>query len=209
KFALVIHVLERTRQERNVPAFEKGFYPRIFLDSSPSQGGKLLEKDRSQGRRVAASSLEPCHPDTVSHQNVIQQTVNTAERAGALLPVLRIIQSGAGFVKVFIGDAVVAGQHSKIGWKIHYFAAPCAMSFLMIFLPFITNFTRCSSVISDSGSPETAIRSAYLPLSMDPIWSCHPRASALIMVPLRMALAGVKPARFTSHSKSRAWVPCG
>src|SRR5439155_2621591 len=71
KFALVIHVLERTRQERNVPAFEKGFYPRIFLDSSPSQGGKLLEKDRSQGRRVAASSLEPCHPDTVSHQNVI------------------------------------------------------------------------------------------------------------------------------------------
>ena len=55
-------------------------------------------------------------------------------------------------------------------------------SFLITLPPFITNLTRCSSVISASGSPETAIRSAYLPLSMDPIWSCHPSASALIVV---------------------------
>src|SRR5580658_877973 len=55
-----------------------------------------------------------------------------------------------------------------------------SMSFRMTFPPFITNLTRCSSVMSTSGSLETAIKSAYLPLSMDPIWSCHPSTSALI-----------------------------
>ena len=51
----------------------------------------------------------------------------------------------------------------------YYFGAPAAMSFLMTLPPFITNLTRCSSVMSASGSPETATRSAYLPLSMEPI----------------------------------------
>jgi hypothetical protein len=37
--------------------------------------------------------------------------------------------------------------------------------------PFITNLTRCISVISCSGSPETAIRSAYLPFSIVPMVS--------------------------------------
>src|SRR5262245_27138446 len=44
----------------------------------------------------------------------------------------------------------------------------------MILPPFITNLTRCSSVMSTSGSPETAIKSAYLPFSIDPIWFCQP-----------------------------------
>jgi hypothetical protein len=35
--------------------------------------------------------------------------------------------------------------------------------------PFITNLTRCSSVMSASGLPETATRSANLPLAIDPI----------------------------------------
>jgi len=34
--------------------------------------------------------------------------------------------------------------------------------------PFITNLTRCISVMSASGSPETATRSAYLPFSTIP-----------------------------------------
>jgi hypothetical protein len=56
-------------------------------------------------------------------------------------------------------------------------------SSLIIFPPFITNLTRCSSVMSVMGSPETAIRSAYFPLSIDPICSCQPITVALIMVP--------------------------
>ena len=40
--------------------------------------------------------------------------------------------------------------------------------------PFITNFTRCISVTSASGSPDTAMRSAYLPFSMLPTCSAQP-----------------------------------
>ena len=40
--------------------------------------------------------------------------------------------------------------------------------------PFITNFTRSVSVMSSSGLPETATRSAYLPFSTYPI--CLPRS---------------------------------
>jgi tripartite-type tricarboxylate transporter receptor subunit TctC len=54
-----------------------------------------------------------------------------------------------------------------------------ASSLRMIFPPFITNLTRWSSVMSASGSPETAIRSANFPFSIDPTRSCHPSASAL------------------------------
>src|SRR5438034_1302233 len=62
-----------------------------------------------------------------------------------------------------------------------YFVTPRPGSFPIIFPPFITNFTRCSSAISATRSPETAIRSAYLPLSMDPICSCpfQPEQTAL------------------------------
>ena len=49
--------------------------------------------------------------------------------------------------------------------------------------PFMTNFTRCSSVISDSGLPDTATRSANLPFVTEPIRSFQPIASALTIVP--------------------------
>src|SRR5712691_686272 len=78
-----------------------------------------------------------------------------------------------------------------------------------IFPPFITNLTRCSSVMSASGSPDTAMRSAYLPFSIDPTRSCHPIAVALTIVADWMALAGDMPARWTNHASSSAWVPCG
>src|SRR5262249_27236762 len=44
--------------------------------------------------------------------------------------------------------------------------------------PFITNFTRSSSVTSFAGLPETATKSAYLPFSMDPTRSPQPMFSA-------------------------------
>src|SRR5439155_452635 len=48
------------------------------------------------------------------------------------------------------------------------------ISLRMIFPPFITNLTRCNSVMSASGSPDTAIRSANLPFSIDPTRSSSP-----------------------------------
>ena len=50
-------------------------------------------------------------------------------------------------------------------------------SFLNTWPPFMTNFTRSSSVISAIGSPATATRSANLPASTEPTRSCHPISS--------------------------------
>src|SRR4029079_8705658 len=49
--------------------------------------------------------------------------------------------------------------------------------------PFITNFTRFSSVMSVSGFPDTAIRSANLPAAIEPTRSVQPIAAALLIVP--------------------------
>src|SRR6267378_7499021 len=46
-------------------------------------------------------------------------------------------------------------------------------SFLYTCPPFITNFTRSSSVMSVVGSPYTATTSATLPASRQPMRSCH------------------------------------
>ena len=52
---------------------------------------------------------------------------------------------------------------------------------------FITHVTRSSSVMSRSGSPATAIRSANLPASIVPIRSLQPMISAAVFVADRMA----------------------
>src|SRR5262249_38116042 len=59
--------------------------------------------------------------------------------------------------------------------------------------PFITNFTRSSSVTSFAGLPETATISAYLPFSMDPTRSPQPMLSAATDVAERIACRGVIP----------------
>ncbi len=59
--------------------------------------------------------------------------------------------------------------------------------------PFITNFTRCISVISFSGSPDTAIRSANLPSSMLPTLSSMRMIFAFTVMAMRSAFGGVTP----------------
>src|SRR6266550_1126472 len=60
-------------------------------------------------------------------------------------------------------------------------------SFRTIAPPFITNFTRSSSVMSLKGLPATAMMSAYLPFSIVPIRSCQPIRSAPTAVEARRA----------------------
>src|SRR2546428_204648 len=84
---------------------------------------------------------------------------------------------------------------------------PGARSFLKTSPPFITNFTRSVSLISASGSPETATMSANLPFVIDPISFRHRISVAALMVPACKAPAGVMPPILTSAVNSRAFVP--
>src|SRR5258705_9134784 len=100
-------------------------------------------------------------------------------------------------------------QRIPCGYLVAFVAAVSGGSLRMILPAFMTNLTRCSSVMSASGSPDTATRSAYLPLSTDPSWFSHPITSALTTVPAWIARAGVRPPWRTSISKSSACAPGG
>src|SRR5947207_4114203 len=72
-------------------------------------------------------------------------------------------------------------------WADEVLGAAAVSSFLTISPPFITNLTRCISLISFRGSPATAIRSANLPFSIVPKLSCLWMIAALTVVAMRSA----------------------
>src|SRR5262249_45693170 len=74
--------------------------------------------------------------------------------------------------------------------------------------PLITTCTCCSSEMSSSGSPYTAIRSPNLPGSMVPTSSDQPMYWAAVDVADRMAFIGDMP-RATMTGNCRALSPCG
>src|SRR6266699_897481 len=84
---------------------------------------------------------------------------------------------------------------------------PAARSLRTTAPPFITNFTRCISVMSVSGSPETAIMSANLPFSMAPRLSCLWMISALTVVAIRSVYKGLAP-HLTKMGNISPCTPC-
>src|SRR5713226_879930 len=98
-------------------------------------------------------------------------------------------------------DFVILQVPSRSPYFSSYFS-----SFLYTCPPFITNFTRSSSVMSVVGSPDTATTSANLPASREPMRSCHPISCAAPVVAARMAWTGVIP-NFTMYSNSFVWLP--
>ena len=72
----------------------------------------------------------------------------------------------------------------------------------------MTKRTRSISVMSFSGSPATATRSANLPFSIDPTRSDQPMISAFRLVAETIADMGVAP-NPTRTVNSRAFLPCG
>src|SRR6266446_6941533 len=85
------------------------------------------------------------------------------------------------------------GEYLILGYLRPEFAPEPVSSFRTICPPFMTNFTRSSSVTSVAGLPETAMKSANLPFSMDPTRSFQPIFSAPTEVAERIACSGVIP----------------
>src|SRR5260370_6476839 len=84
---------------------------------------------------------------------------------------------------------------------------PGVRSFRTTSPPFITHFTRRISVMSWSGSPETAMMSANLPFSMVPRISCMWMIWALTVVAMRRVYRGVAP-HLTYRGNISACTPC-
>src|SRR5689334_11914340 len=90
--------------------------------------------------------------------------------------------------------------------RIHYFAG--SSGFLNKMPPFTTTATLCSSEMSWSGSPLTAMMSPNLSGSIEPIFEAQPMNDAASSVADWIACMGVMP-RFTMIGNWRALSPCG
>ena len=112
--APVVGVRERPPKKASVQAPEEGFDASVLLHSGRPQSIEVIEQDGVQSRRSASISLKPCHPYLIAEQDVIQQTVDTAERALSLFPILGIVQLCTLLKKPLVCDPVVASKHLKM-----------------------------------------------------------------------------------------------
>ncbi len=129
----------------------------------------LAVDSRGGGRIVAVGAPLPRRDSVVSgalrNSTALMNSVSEPPMSSCVMKfavrsgVDDLFEPGARVASVFAGQLLVPELRHRHQRN----------SFLMTFPPFITNLTRWSSVMSASGSPDTAIRSAYLPLSMDPI----------------------------------------
>jgi hypothetical protein len=87
---LLIYGNERSRKRRLHPRKE-GFDRRVLLGSGGAQSRELVEQQSTQVWRGAARSLKPRHPNPIAQQQMIQQSMDTAERALALLAILGVV----------------------------------------------------------------------------------------------------------------------
>src|SRR6476660_10126969 len=99
--------------------FEEMFDAGILLDPCRSQLREFIEQNGIQRRRFASLSLESRHPDPIPEKEVIQQAMDTAERALPRLPVLRRFQSRALLKQPLVRNPVIAGKHSKVSYQVH------------------------------------------------------------------------------------------
>ena len=63
--------------------FKKRFYSGVLSGAGGEEIGKGFEQDGVKRRRSAAAASESRHPNLVAEQDVIQQSLDAAEGAGA------------------------------------------------------------------------------------------------------------------------------
>jgi hypothetical protein len=91
-FAPIVGVSERPAPESLIPRREERLNPPVFPRTRILQSGKIVVQNLVQRRGEAFTALEQSHPPSVPQQNVIQQSMNAAERSHAFLSVLGILQ---------------------------------------------------------------------------------------------------------------------
>src|SRR5215207_2515587 len=97
---------------------------------------------------------------------------------------MSVLRGGEGMWVQALGQAqdVRATSAAAGRYRALAFAAPPSLVSLYTTPPFMTKVTRSSRVISASGSPSTAIRSANSPGATAPTWSDQPSRSAALLV---------------------------
>ena len=111
--APAIGVPHRPDEKAIIGFFKERFDTRVFLPSRSAKFNQVLEQNSIQWRCRITATGKPRHPNPIAKQYMVQQTMDAAEGATALAPVLSYVQLAARFVKSLIRDSIVASQHSE------------------------------------------------------------------------------------------------
>jgi hypothetical protein len=111
---LIIGVRERPAPKGGIQASEERLNPCVFLRSCVPQVGKLIVKNLIERWSQAFAALEQSQPSSIAQQNMIQQTMNAAERSCTFLSVFGIIQERTFCKKSLVCNAVVPGHHLEM-----------------------------------------------------------------------------------------------
>ena len=65
----------------------------IHFDAGRRQRAKFIEQNRIELRSFVPSAFESRHPYPIAQENMVQHSVDAAERTRALFPVLRSVES--------------------------------------------------------------------------------------------------------------------
>lgn len=120
-FALAVRVHERPFQEIDIQLPEERFDKSILFHPGRPQSSEVIEEDCIQRRRYPPAPPKSRHPDLITEQDVIQQSVNTAERALAPFLIFSVVEFCAFLVKTLVRDPVVTGKHPKMVEQIHLY----------------------------------------------------------------------------------------
>src|SRR6516165_5036563 len=112
-FAFAIYVINTTCKEAGVHSLEEAFDTGVFFLSCEAQFSKVVIQDCGERRSVAVAH-EPCQPDAVAQQDVVEQRVNAAKGSWPLLSVLGVLEIRARRIEALISNPVVPCQHSKM-----------------------------------------------------------------------------------------------
>lgn len=112
--ALIVRIGECPAPEARGQVSEECLNPRVFLHSCSPQPGKIIVKNSIERWSRAFAVLKQSQPSAVAQQNVIQQSMNAAERSCTFSPVFSIIQLRALRKKPLIRKAVIPGQHLEV-----------------------------------------------------------------------------------------------
>ena len=96
--ASAIGVMHRPCEKAIVGFFEERFDTRVLLSSRGAKFNQVLEQDSVQWRCRIASPGKSRHPDPITKQYMVQQTMDAAEGPAALASILSKLQLAALFV---------------------------------------------------------------------------------------------------------------
>jgi hypothetical protein len=111
---LIVDIGKSPREERFVRSGKECLDAPILVLSRCPQWIQFFVKNRVQMRSFCSSSFKTRHPDTIAKQEMIEQSMDAAERAAPPHQIIFLAERRALAIQALIRRSIVSGKHPKI-----------------------------------------------------------------------------------------------